>query len=407
MKAIYLHIWEFPLSLITAAALVAGILLCGPISKKSKSLSFISDIRFSGILLALSASLMAVEGTWKPGLYRTWPFLTVVAVTMFSLGLVVHGAIVKKKPLTFILSHLGFFLILFGGFFGAPDFRDARMVTAGEEASNIAYTSQGEAVMLPFNVKLIEFKTDFYDDGVSPKQFTSLLDIDGKTYCTKVNHPLRHKGWMIYQSDYDHDGGRYSVLKLVRDPWLPVVWLGMAFMVLAAFFGLKRTWNSKASIPIALGVAFVFCVISLMKINFGTLMPALRSLWFVPHLIIYMLAYSLLAIALLMSIFRRNKSGDVAGKLLSTASSLLLVGMLCGAVWAKQAWGDYWTWDAKECWAAVTWMITLLGSHIRTIKTKTLVAVILMAFLSMQVTWYGVNWLPSSEYSMHTYNQSE
>lgn len=406
MNVIDLHIWEFPLSLILATALVAGIILCGRKSEGSRFLSFISGSRFTACLLAVSAIMLAVEGTWKLGLYRAWPFLAVVAMTMFSLGLVVYGAIVKKKPLTFILSHLGFFLILFGGFFGAPDFTDAQVTVSGEESTDVAYTYRGQAVPLHFNLKLQEFKTDFYDDGISPKQYTSVLDIDGETFRVSVNHPLRHKGWMIYQYGYDSYEGNYSVLKMVRDPWLPVVWLGMALMVLAAFSGMKRTWKSKASVPVALGVAALFCVISLMRINFGTLMPALRSLWFVPHLIIYMLAYSLLAIALLMSLFRQKKAGEVPGKLLATASSLLLVGMLCGAVWAKQAWGDYWTWDAKECWAAVTWLITLLGSHIKRINAKTLTAVILMAFLAMQITWYGVNWLPSSEYSMHTYNQS-
>ena len=51
--------------------------------------------------------------------------------------------------------------------------------------------------------------------------------------------------------------------------------------------------------------------------------------------------------------------------LLQTSSCLLLIGMLCGAVWAKQAWGDYWTWDPKECWAMATWMLTLIGMHLR------------------------------------------
>lgn len=101
-----------------------------------------------------------------------------------------------------------------------------------------------------------------------------------------------------------------------------------------------------------------------------------------------------------------GKGAQRAGKgLFTTASAFLLIGMLCGAVWAKDAWGDYWTWDAKECWAAVTWLITVVGSHTPA-KTKwhTLV-VIVITFAAMQITWYGVNYLPSAEYSMHTYNK--
>ena len=150
----------------------------------------------------------------------------------------------------------------------------------------------------------------------------------------------------------------------------------------------------------------LFALISLARISFGTLPPALRSLWFVPHLIVYMLAYSILALAVIFGLasrFSAKVPDGLPGKLLSTASSLLLIGMMCGAVWAKQAWGDYWTWDAKECWAAATWLLTLAGTHVAGKKWKFTFAVI--AFLAMQMTWYGVNYLPSSMHSLHTYNQ--
>ena len=100
--------------------------------------------------------------------------------------------------------------------------------------------------------------------------------------------------------------------------------------------------------------------------------------------------------------------------LLQTSSCLLLMGMLCGAVWAKQAWGDYWTWDPKECWALATWMLTLIGMHLKTKsqepkEKKTvqvlLVVFVLLSFAAMQMTWYGVNYLPSAEVSLHTYGR--
>ena len=100
--------------------------------------------------------------------------------------------------------------------------------------------------------------------------------------------------------------------------------------------------------------------------------------------------------------------------LLQTSSCLLLIGMLCGAVWAKQAWGDYWTWDPKECWAMATWMLTLIGMHLKTKSDnpkvqKTMLVLllvfVLLSFAAMQMTWYGVNYLPSAELSLHTYGR--
>lgn len=202
------------------------------------------------------------------------------------------------------------------------------------------------------------------------------------------------------------DGGSYSVLKIVRDPWLPVVALGVLLLLLGALLGLKAVWSNWKVLASALVLAVVFAIVSVARISFSTLPPALRSLWFVPHLIVYMLAYSILALTVIAgvaSFFTAKVPVDLPGKLLSTASSLLLIGMLCGAVWAKQAWGDYWTWDAKECWAAVTWMLTLAGTHVPKKNLRLTFAV--MAFLAMQMTWYGVNHLPSSSHSLHTYNQ--
>jgi len=355
------------------------------------------------------ACVTGVEGTWGLNLVHHPAFIALMLVSLFSLGLCIIDALKGKRPLSYCFSHIGFFLIVFGAIFSVPDFSNVGMRVTKDVASSYGSDSAGLTVPLPMRIRLQDFVIDYHEDGTSPKQFTSILDIDGQTKTTSVNHPCFCKGYLIYQSDYDHIDGEYSIIRLVRDPWLPIVFLGMALLALGAVLSLRVTWHSKAVIPIALGLAVLFALISLAKIRFGNLMPALRSLWFVPHLIIYMLAYSIMAISLvcgIISLTGRQGFGEVSSKLLGTASSLLILGMLCGAVWAKMAWGDYWTWDAKECWAAVTWILTLVGAHMPSAgKHKYLyLTLILIAFLAMQVTWYGVNYLPSAEFSLHTYN---
>lgn len=386
----------FPLSAILAAIFVVATLLCRGRVGSSKLLKFLAGRTFSASVLILAAILMAVEGTWKLGLFHHPGFLFLVLLMMFTLGL------------SFSITHFGFLLILFGGFFGAPDFAEANMVVLHGTPSSYAYSPGGLTIPLDFNVRLKDFHIDYYEDGTNPKQYTSVLDIDGVEKTTAVNKPCYHKGFLIYQSDYDRTTGQYSILHLVRDPWLPFVFLGMAVLAVGAVLDLRRTWRSKAVLPIVLALAVVFGLISMARINLGTLMPALRSLWFVPHLIIYMVAYSTLALSVILgivSLFGKEAAGGLSEKLLGTASSLLIIGMLCGAAWAKLAWGDYWTWDAKECWAAATWMLTLVGLHLPMRRSrKGMTAFIILAFLAMQVTWYGVNYLPSAEYSMHTYN---
>lgn len=402
-----LSIWESPLSIILATANILLIYILAKYGGR-KITALLESKSLSAILLSVTAVLMAIEGSWKLQLYHTWAFAGLILVSIIALGLTTINSINKHNP-AFSMSHAGIFIILFGGFWGAADYVEADMIVNRDFPNHIAVTQKGESVPLPFEVKLNDFKTDYYGDGVNPKQFTSTLDVDGKTMQASVNHPCRYKGYRIYQAGYDKEQNQYSVLKIVRDPWLNLVFAGMAILLISAIMELRKTWQSKAVLPLIIVLAAVFSILSVARINFGTLMPALRSLWFIPHLILYMLAYSVLSAALFCGItglFSNRIKRDLPRKLLATSSSLLLMGMIIGAIWAKSAWGNYWTWDAKENWAAATWLLTLVGTHIPSGKKNSVLAIFtVLSFAAMQITWYGVNYLPAARHSMHTYNK--
>lgn len=399
---IELSIFEYPLSQVLAAALVLFIIL-----RRNTSFARRAGSRKTSVVLIILASLfIAVEGTWGPCLYHHWTFVVLLLLTILSLGFT-SLADMKKKSYYALMSHAGLFLVLMGGVFGSSDCTDAhiKLYSDGSE-EHMAYDKCKGVTPLPFSLSLKEFKTDYYEDGTSPMQYTSTLLIDGKEHRTSVNHPCRHDGYRFYQSGFEAATGSYSIIEIVRDPWLPVVALGALLLAVSAFLNLKLTWRSWKILAAALALAVIFGLISVSRIKFGTLAPALRSMWFLPHLIVYMLAYSLMALSLIAavaSLMSDRVPVHLSGRLLSTASSLMLIGMLCGAAWAKQAWGSYWTWDPKECWAAVTWLLTLAGSHIS--KKRLNLLFTMLAFLSIQITWYGVNYLPSSSQSLHTYNQ--
>jgi len=405
-----MDIFSFPLSVILSLSFCILVFITDRRQRSSETIA----------LMAVCAVITAVEGIWKLDLQHGVILWLPVLAMMYICAQATKEAFRHKRYFSFRTVHLGFTLVLFGAFFGAPDCTEANIVVRRDDYSHYATGSDGLRISLDFNLRLRDFRIDYYDDLCSPKQYTSTIEIEGDGECreVRVNHPCLYKGWLIYQSDYDHERESFSVLKLVRDPWLPITFAGMALLALGAVLGLRGTWRSRAVIPVALALAVVFGFVSMARIRLGTLAPALRSLWFVPHLIVYMLAYSVLAIALivgLVTLFARKNLDQLVEKLLSTASALLITGMLCGAAWAKIAWGDYWTWDPKECWAAVTWLITLTGTHLIASnfqgcnfdgrrKLTIIVLIVLTAFLAMQVTWYGVNWLPSAQYSMHAYN---
>ena len=436
-----ISILQFPSSAALALTFLVGVFLLWRFLPMGNIRHFLSGKCLCCISLAAVILMTAAEGTWVVALHRSWYFWVPVLLMMLSLEFTVldgfssvlrlyrrGGTNASAPAVPGLLCHLGFFLLASGAFWGAPDFVDVQIAAGTGISENQAYTREGRTFSLPFNLRLEEFVTDYYDDGISPKQYSSLIDVDGTSLVTSVTHPARYKGYRIYQNDFDRVEGSFSVLKLVRDPWLPLVWLGMILMALGAALGLRADWKSKYLTVALIIAALLFTIISVARINFGTLVPALRSWWFVPHLVLYMLAYSALALALVFSVISTFVAGESASssvepsrfrtlsiKLFDTASSLLLLGMLCGGVWAKAAWGDWWTWDAKECWAGVTWMLTILGTHLPFAKSRTLsglperhrnIAIficMLLAFLAMQMAWYGIDWLPASHASLHTY----
>lgn len=143
-------------------------------------------------------------------------------------------------------------------------------------------------------------------------------------------------------------------------------------------------------------------------------MPALQSPWFAPHVIIYMFAYAMLGAATLMAIYllvkKRMEDKELAlcDNLVYTGLAFMTLGMLTGALWAKEAWGHYWSWDPKETWAAITWFSYLVYIHLRTARQPRPIiplVVLIISFVFLQMCWWGINYLPSAQgVSIHTYN---
>ncbi len=224
-------------------------------------------------------------------------------------------------------------------------------------------------------------------------------------------------------------------------------------------------WRHRWALPFASLMAVVFVCINIFKPEIHTqeLMPALRSPWFVPHVIVYMFAYAVLGLATILAVRllwlsrpsaagsvclpggsaasdSAGTSGSLQGDLLLCDSlvrigwGFLTMGMVMGALWAKQAWGDYWTWDPKETWAAATWLAYLLYLHLlrqpgqrsaqhpvdgsaqrpgrpvpgtaRSLDRDRRLTLFLLifSFVLLQMCWWGVNLLPSARgFSLHTY----
>lgn len=215
--------------------------------------------------------------------------------------------------------------------------------------------------------------------------------------------------------------------------------------------GVYLRWRYRWVLPFGCLMAVMFACINIFKPEIHTeeLMPALRSPWFVPHVIVYMFAYAVMGIATILAVrilwltrkpvtepVEATSQPDALSKrpletdlrlcdtLVRIGWGFLTMGIVMGALWAKQAWGDYWTWDPKETWAAATWLSYLLYLHLRQGQANALSSVtstssvtdssnkalrfalliLIFSFLLLQMCWWGVNYLPSAQgFSLHTY----
>ncbi len=215
------------------------------------------------------------------------------------------------------------------------------------------------------------------------------------------------------------------------------------FLPLCGFVVYKR-YGYAFVLACSTVMAAVFLGLNVLKpeIHDKTLMPALQSFWFCPHVMIYMFAYALLAVAFLLACYRlmmrrRLRDGREVGRMdercatgedgrMDGVSSVseqlrkceddltrigwvcLCIGLFLGSLWAKQAWGHFWTWDPKETWGAATFLCYGLYLHLRLAfpKAETWAQVVqIIGFILLQICWYGINLIPFlGQSSLHIYS---
>jgi cytochrome c-type biogenesis protein CcsB len=155
------------------------------------------------------------------------------------------------------------------------------------------------------------------------------------------------------------------------------------------------------------------------------LIPALKSNWLLIHVSVSFLAYGAFALSCGMSIMylikiRHERIGSSLGigdmlpdsqildaysyKAIAVGFPLLTLGILTGAVWAHYAWGSYWSWDPKETWSLIVWLIYAGFLHARIAggwRGKRSAVISIVGFFGVIFLYLGVNLLLSG---LHSYS---
>jgi cytochrome c-type biogenesis protein CcsB len=160
-----------------------------------------------------------------------------------------------------------------------------------------------------------------------------------------------------------------------------------------------------------------------MNTRIQPLIPALQSNWLTSHVLTCFMGYAAFTTAfgagLLYLIGDFGKGGAGTSSLLALVPApdmleeliyksvllgfiLLTLGIFTGSVWAHYAWGSYWSWDPKETWSLITWLIyaiLLHGRYVQGWRGRRLAATALVGFAAVLFTYLGVNYLPG----LHSY----
>jgi cytochrome c-type biogenesis protein CcsB len=177
-------------------------------------------------------------------------------------------------------------------------------------------------------------------------------------------------------------------------------------------------------------ISFASLILPTQMQEAAPLVPALQSNWLMMHVSMMMLSYATLILGSLLSILFL-----VIQKLATTKNEILLVkkniaqskvqllenidtwsyrtiglgfpfltiGIIAGAVWANEAWGSYWSWDPKETWALITWLIFAAYIHARLTKGWVGEKAALLGSIGFIIVWIcylGVNFLGQG---LHSY----
>jgi cytochrome c-type biogenesis protein CcsB len=186
--------------------------------------------------------------------------------------------------------------------------------------------------------------------------------------------------------------------------------------VFAGLLFVRRSTITFALATLCGGIILFVSGLNWMDPQINLLVPVLKSPWLMFHVAIIVAAYGFFGISCLIGITnltlqfvkrmnKRIKELTIINEMsLWIGLSLMTTGTFLGAIWANESWGRYWGWDPKETWALITLVAYAIVLHLRLVKGWDKVwlfnLVSVLAFLSVLMTYFGVNYFLSG---MHSY----
>lgn len=201
-------------------------------------------------------------------------------------------------------------------------------------------------------------------------------------------------------------------------------WFGFSVVIVYLFVEWRRKVRLAGVFVTAIVIAAsLYAILGLSAVP-RPLPPALQSKWFTWHVVGAFSAYAAFVVAFCVEITfllfgTRGKGYGFTGStkklfhrmsynLILIGFPLLGYGIISGAAWAEEAWGVYWSWDPKETWSLITWLVFALYLHAKITPrwtTRKASVLVIVGFICMIFTFLGVNWISKLLHipSLHTF----
>jgi cytochrome c-type biogenesis protein CcsB len=227
-----------------------------------------------------------------------------------------------------------------------------------------------------------------------------------------------------WQESYDLGYGHAPLSNLYES----LVFAAWAIMLIYLIFEKRTTQRVLGVFPA------LFAFLAMAYASFSTqvdskiqpLVPALKSNWLIAHVVACFLGYAAFAISCgisMLYLLKKTQSDNPHPKgvlgLLPAPRQLdqfnyqmivfgflwLSLGIITGSIWANSAWGTYWSWDPKETWSLITWLVYAALLHSRTMqgwRGSRVAWLSVLGFGCVLFTYFGVNFLLSGLHSYAT-----
>lgn len=188
--------------------------------------------------------------------------------------------------------------------------------------------------------------------------------------------------------------------------------LSFTWIMVLFFLIREATRHSQGTGGLIMLMAALFIIavriMSVQITEINPLAPALKSPWLTIHVLTVAVAYAGFTLAAGMAFRQLSKreteqKEDGVHHVIAGSFMMLSLSIIFGAFWAEQAWGSYWSWDPKETWALITWIIYAVYLHLYRKpdwQGRNGNYIVILGFVFMLFTFFGVNYLLTG---LHSY----